>query len=125
MNYNKKSNWVVFAVNDARRFTHGGYNVESHPTGLYIQPQLAKEFLIEFKIMNYDILKNAIIDYTENDEKSDKYTYGNKYSSGCSCSCINTITIEEAGEATLLVEGYRKKIIDRFKKFTIQKKRRL
>lgn len=43
-----------------------------------------------------------------------KYTYGNKYSSGCSCSCINTITIEEAGEATLLVEGYRKKIIDRF-----------
>lgn len=41
-----------------------------------------------------------------------KYTY--KYSSGCSCSCVNTITIEEAGGATLLVEGYRKKIIDTF-----------
>ena len=41
-----------------------------------------------------------------------KYTY--KYGSGCSCSCVNTITIEEAGEATLLVEGYRKKIIDTF-----------
>ena len=43
-----------------------------------------------------------------------KYTYGNKNGSGCSCSCVNTITIEEAGEATLLVEGYRKKIIDTF-----------
>ena len=43
-----------------------------------------------------------------------KYTYGNKYGSGCSCSCLNTITIEEVGEATLLVEGYRKKIIDTF-----------
>lgn len=43
-----------------------------------------------------------------------KYTYGNKYDSGCRCSCVNTITIEEAGEATLLVEGYRKKIIDTF-----------
>ena len=41
-----------------------------------------------------------------------KYTY--KYGSGCSCSCLNSITIEEVGEATLLVEGYRKKIIDRF-----------
>jgi len=41
-----------------------------------------------------------------------KYTY--KYGSGCSCSCVNTITQEDANEATLLVEGYRKKIIDTF-----------
>jgi len=73
----KESNWVVFAVNDARRFTHGGYEVEQHPSGLYIQPDLAKEFLIEFKIMNYDILKNAIIDYSEDNKITDKYTYGN------------------------------------------------
>lgn len=41
-----------------------------------------------------------------------KYTYS--YGSGCSCSCVNTITQEDANEATLLVEGYRKKIIDKF-----------
>ena len=43
-----------------------------------------------------------------------KYTYENKYSSRCKCSCVNTITQEDANEATLLVEGYRKKIIDTF-----------
>ncbi len=41
-----------------------------------------------------------------------KYTYS--YGSGCSCSCVNTITQEDANEAKLLVEGYRKKIIDKF-----------
>ena len=43
-----------------------------------------------------------------------EYKYGYKYGSGCSCSCVNTITYENAGEATILVEGYRKKIIDTF-----------
>ena len=32
----------------------------------------------------------------------------------CSCSCVNNITYEDAREATILVEGYRKKIIDKF-----------
>ena len=69
------------------------------------------------RIEQVDILPMKKLNTTRYELDNFKYLenkYTHKYGSGCSCSCINTITIEEAGEATLLVEGYRKKIIDTF-----------
>ena len=71
--------------------------------------QIEQIDILPMKKLNTTSYELDTFKYLEN-----KYTYENKYGSGCSCSCVNTITIEEVGEATLLVEGYRKKIIDTF-----------
>jgi hypothetical protein len=63
--------------------------------------------ILPMKKLNTTSYELDTFKYLEN-----KYTY--KYGSGCSCSCLNSITQEDANEATLLVEGYRKKIIDTF-----------
>jgi len=63
--------------------------------------------ILPMKKLNTTIYELDNFKYLEN-----KYTYS--YGSGCSCSCVNTITQEDANEAKLLVEGYRKKIIDKF-----------
>jgi len=76
----KESGWVVFAVNDPRKFTHASYDLERHPSGTFVQPELAKEFLLDFKIINYNILKNAKIEYNtmhnESGETENSYKYG-------------------------------------------------
>lgn len=69
----KESGWVVFGVNNPRKFTHGNFDVEWHPSGVYVQPELAKEFLLDFKIINYNIIKNAYID---KNSAEDGYIYG-------------------------------------------------
>lgn len=74
----KESGWVVFAVNDPRKFTHASYDLERHPSGIFVQPELAKEFLLDFKIVNYNILKNAKIENNNNNNSEDanNYVYG-------------------------------------------------
>jgi len=71
--------------------------------------QIEQIDILPMKKLNTTIYELDNFKYLEN-----KYTYGNKYSSGCSCTCFNTITQEDANETKLLVEGYRKKIIDKF-----------
>jgi len=71
----KENGWVVFGVNDSRKFTHGKYDVERHPSGIYVQPELAREFLLDFKIINYNILKNSYIEYNSA-EAGNTYIYG-------------------------------------------------
>jgi len=71
----KENGWVVFGVTDPRKFTHGNYDLERHPSGIFVQPELAMEFLIDFKIMNYNILKNAKIEKNTS-ESGSTYVYG-------------------------------------------------
>lgn len=71
--------------------------------------QIEQIDILPMKKLNTTKYEIDIFRYLKN-----KYTYKCQYGSGCSCSCVNTITIEDAREATLLVEGYRKKIIDTF-----------
>ena len=61
----KENDWVVFGVTDPRKFTHGNYDVERHISGIYVQPELAREFLLDFKIINYNILNNALVETNE------------------------------------------------------------
>lgn len=77
----KESGWVVFAVPDPRKFTHAAFDLERHPSGIFVQPELAKEFLLDFKIVNYNILKNAKIENVVNKESGEAasntgYVYG-------------------------------------------------
>jgi len=66
------------------------------------------------EIEKLDILPNKkSIVKSSNEKDIVKYLKSNM-SSCCLCSCVNTITNEDIEGATILVEGYRKKIIDNF-----------
>lgn len=71
----KESGWVVFGVNDPRKFTHACYDLERHSSGIFVQPELAREFLLDFKILNYNIIKNAKIE-SNSGEAGNSYVYG-------------------------------------------------
>ena len=71
----KESGWVVFGINDPRKFTHASYDLERHPSGIFVQPELAREFLLDFKIVNYNLIKNAKIEGNTG-EAGNSYVYG-------------------------------------------------
>jgi len=58
----KENKWVILAIPKASKFTKDYSVLERHITGLYLQHNLVREVLIEFKIMNYQILKAAEVD---------------------------------------------------------------
>jgi len=69
------------------------------------------------EIEKLDILPNKkSIVKSSNEKDIVKYLKSNM-SSCCLCSCVNTITNEDIESATILVEGYRKKIIDNFMEY--------
>ncbi len=60
----KENNWVVVSVSSASKFTKTYTQLERHLTGLYLQHDFVREFLIDFKIINYRLLKDSPVDYT-------------------------------------------------------------
>jgi hypothetical protein len=58
----KENNWIVLSVPKASSFSKGYSELERHLTGLYLQHNLVREFLVEFKIMNYKLLKSSEVD---------------------------------------------------------------
>lgn len=61
----KENNWVVLPVNDVSKYTQQGYPLERHISGLYFQPELASQFLINLKIINYNLLKEIPVDLND------------------------------------------------------------
>jgi hypothetical protein len=61
----KENNWVVLPVNDVSKYTQQGYPLERHISGLYFQPELSSQFLIDFKIINYNLLKEIPVDLND------------------------------------------------------------
>jgi len=66
------------------------------------------------EIEQLDILPNKKSVFKSSNEKDIVKYLKSNMSSCCLCSCVNTITNEDIEGATILVEGYRKKIIDNF-----------
>jgi hypothetical protein len=58
----KENNWLVIPIHKATRFTKDPAFIERHPSGMYLQHDLAKELLLDLKIINYDILRNYPVD---------------------------------------------------------------
>ena len=58
----KENKWIVIPIHKATRFTKDPASIERHPTGLYLQHELAKELLLDFKIINYEILRSYPVD---------------------------------------------------------------
>jgi len=58
----KENNWVVLSVHKAGVFSKDYSEIERHITGLYLQHNVVREFLLEFKLMNYKILKKTEVD---------------------------------------------------------------
>jgi hypothetical protein len=61
----KENNWLVIPIHKATRFTKDPAYIERHPTGMYLQHDLAKELLLDLKIINYDILRNYPVDLNQ------------------------------------------------------------
>jgi hypothetical protein len=62
-----------------------------------------------------DILPNKKVDVCKTSNETNKFiSLINKMTVNCNWSCVNTIIYGEPGETTILVEGYNKKIIDKF-----------
>ena len=57
----KENNWCVLPIYRASRFTIDMENIEQHLNGLYLQNELVKELLIEFKVINIKILEKMKI----------------------------------------------------------------
>lgn len=53
----KENNWVVLPIYRASRFTIDMEDIEQHLNGLYLQNELVKELLIEFKVINIKLLE--------------------------------------------------------------------
>jgi hypothetical protein len=63
--WGKENNWVVFTIPRASKYTQDGYPIERHRTGLYVQVELGMHFLIDFKIINYNLIKDIQVDLNE------------------------------------------------------------
>lgn len=57
-----ENNWVVVSIPRARKFTSNRVKIERHINGLYLQNQLAKEFLEDLKFSNQTQFENIKVD---------------------------------------------------------------
>jgi hypothetical protein len=61
----KENNWIIFSIPRASLYTQDNYAIERHRTGLYCQIELGLQFLIDFKIINYNLIKDIPVNLDE------------------------------------------------------------